>query len=167
MTASLTRTSTFTITDARYVSSKLAADLANLNARYGRPSGQDIADYAEETAQLLKPGYLKYVDFGFKSGDEWKLRLRYTAAAGGQLRDEAPGRLPTAADVAGLQFYSYLIYSDAFLNLPEAVRAAFKRSLPIQRTGAEEPTAFGGTHSAARQYSRNGVGLDRGIYRAL
>ena len=66
MTYSLTRTSTFTITEARYIASKLGADLRNLNARYGRPRLDWIPDYVEETAQYLKASYLDYVDFGFK-----------------------------------------------------------------------------------------------------
>lgn len=164
MTTSMTRTSTFTYTDARYVASKLGADLLNLNARYGFPSRSAIDDYVEETAQHLRHGYLDTVDFGFKDGDEWVLRLRYQAVAGGQLRDEVPGALPSAYDIAGHPFHSYLKTNQTYWDLTEAERRAFEASLPIQRTAAPEPTANSGSTSGASQYARNGVGLGRNVY---
>jgi hypothetical protein len=167
MTYSLTRTATFTITEARYIASKLGADLRNLNARYGWPRQQKIPDFVEETAQYLKAGYLDYVDFGFKNGEEWKLRLRYTAIAGGQLRDDVPGGLPSAYDVAPYQFHSFLRQNDAFDALTAEARAAFKATLPIDRTPGTEPTAHAGSYGSSAQYSRSGHGLDRSLYSAL
>ncbi|MEV6273331.1 hypothetical protein AB0L64_39610 [Kribbella sp. NPDC051936] len=164
MTTSMTRTSTFTITDARYVSSKLGADLRNLNIRYGQPALSTIDDFVEETAQYLKAGYLESVDFGFKDGDRWILRLRYVAAAGGQLRDEAPGRLPSATQVRGYTFHSYLKRNGAFNALGSAAQVAFTDGLPIQRSAGLEPSAFGGQHGNQAQYARNGAGLDRTVY---
>lgn len=164
MTTSMTRASTFTIADARYVSSKLGADLRNLNARYGQPALSVIDAYVEETAQYLKAGYLESVDFGFKDGDRWILRLRYVAAAGGYLRDETPGRLPSAVQVNGYAFHSYLKQNNTFTNLGSADRAAFKDGLPIQRSAGLEPSAFGGQYGNQAQYARNGAGLDRTVY---
>lgn len=163
----MTRTSTFTITDARYVASKLGADLRNLNARYGKPALSMIEDYVEETAQYLKAGYLDTVDFGFKDGDRWILRLRYTAGSGGQLRDETPGGLPSAVDVADYGFYSYLKSNEVFSELAASEQDAFKERLSIQRTGAPEPFANMGTHGNGSEYSRNGAGLSRDVYRAI
>jgi hypothetical protein len=156
MTYPLTRSASFTITDARYIASKVGADLRNLNSVYGAPALDDIDDYVEEVAQLLKAGYLNTVDYGFKSGDVWKLRLRYTATIGGQLRDDTPGRLPYDAPVTGLPFYSYLRYSNAFLLLDDARRQAFEQTLPITRTGAEEPGLGGGSYGTSATYARNG-----------
>ncbi len=112
MSYSTTRTSTFTVAEARYIGAKIGTDLRLLHNLYGRPSLSDVADYAEETALLLKDGYLNTVDFGFRGGDLWKLRLRYTATAGGQLRDDPPGQLPTAPDTAGLSFQNYLNHNE-------------------------------------------------------
>jgi hypothetical protein len=167
VTYSLTYTSTFTITEARYIASKLGADLRNLYARYGRPSPDKIPKFVEETAQYLKAGYLDYVDFGFKNGDEWKLRLRYTAVAGGQLRDDVPGGLPTAYDVAPYHFYSFLRQNSAFDALTAEARTAFKATLPIDRTSGTEPSAYTGSYGSSTQYSRSGRGLDRSLYNAL
>lgn len=166
MTISATRDTTFTITDARYVGAKIGADLRLLNSLYGRPPLASIDDYAEEVALLLRDGYLNTVDYGFKDHDanSWKLRLRYTATAGGHLMDSRPGSLPTSLSVAGYPFYSYLIYSAKYLALSTTQQASVKAALPITRTGAEEPTAAGGTTSSGAGYARNGVGVTRNVY---
>lgn len=166
MTYSLTHSASFTITDARYIASKVGADLRNLNSVYGAPALDNIDDYVEEVAQLLKAGYLNTVDYGFKSNDVWKLRLRYTATIGGQLRDDTPGRLPYDAPVNGLPFYSYLRYSSAFFSLDDARRKAFEESLPVSRTGAEEPGLGGGSYGTSATYARNGQGVGRQVWSA-
>lgn len=167
MTYSLTRSATFTITDARYIASKVGADLRNLNSLYGAPALGSIDAYVEEVAQLLKAGYLLTVDYGFKAGDGWKLRLRYTATIGGQLRDDTPGRLPYDAPIAGVPFYSYLRYSNAFFTLNAAQRQAFEDTLPISRSGADEPALGGGSYGTSATYARNGQGVGRHIWSAL
>lgn len=167
MTTSMTRSSTWSYTEAKHVASKLGADLLNLNARYGYPSRADIENYVEETALYLQRGYLKTVDFGFKDGDRWVLLLRYTAVAGGQLRDEAPGGLPSAYNVAGHQFHSYMTRSSAYWDMTETQRAAFDKILPIHRTPGSEPTTNGGSFGSDSQYSRNGNGISRAIYTAF
>ncbi|RPF21506.1 hypothetical protein [Myceligenerans xiligouense] len=167
MTLSDTRSSTFTITDARYVASKLGADLRNLYARYGKPASTSIDDYVEEIALFLKAGYMNTVDFGFKNGDSWVLRLRYSAVVGGQLRDVPPGRLPSAVDIAGRSFSSYLRYSSTYRAATADKQAAFKRTLPFQRSSADEPSLGGGAVTSSSEYSRNGTGLSRDVFVAF
>lgn len=167
MTISITRTATFTITDARQIASKMGADLRNLNIRTGHPNLADIPDYVEESAQYLKAGYLENVSFGFwdQDADRWILRLRYQALAGGHLSDGAPGGLPNV-DVSGYPFYSYLRTNATFGQLGTTEQAQFTAPLPVQRTPRTEPTAYGGTTSNGASYSCNGFGLRRDIYRA-
>lgn len=165
MTISATRTAAFTITDARYVGAKIGADLRLLHDLYGRPDLARIDDFVEEAALLLKDGYLKTVDYGFKdSSNAWKLRLRYTATAGGQLLNCRPGSLPTTVAVAGRSFCSYLIYSPAFHNLSALSRATVLATLPVQRTDADEPATGAGRFAAQHGYGRNGVGVTRDVY---
>lgn len=168
MTGTGTRTASFTITDARYIGAKVGTDLRLLNNVYGRPTLADIDDYTEEVALLLREGYLATVSYGFKdlATDEWKLRLRYTATTGGQLVDSRPGSLPTAAAVANYSFYSYLTYSQKYLDLPASQQVLVKAALPIQRVGADEPSARYGTTAAGHGYARNGVGVARDVYTA-
>lgn len=166
MSYSTTRTATFTITDARHIASKVGADLRNLNSVYGKPPLSSIDDYVEEVALLLKAGYLRTVDFGFQSGGDWKLRLRYTATIGGSLRDDNPGRLPYDAPVDGVPFYSYLTYSSSYEALTYAQKVAFTATLPVQRTGATEPGLRGGTYGMSTSYARNGQGVGRDVFTA-
>lgn len=167
MTISATRTANFTITDARYVGARVGADLRLLHDLYGRPDLAQIDDFVEETALLLRDGYLKTVDYGFTgSANAWKLRLRYTATAGGQLLNSRPGSLPTTAAVAGLSFCSYLIYSPAFYGLSAASRAAVLAKVPVPRTGADEPVTGAGRFTTGHGYGRNGVGVTRDVYLA-
>jgi len=166
MTTSMTTSTTFTITEARYVGAKVGADLRRLNTTYGRPALKNIEDYAEEVALLLKAGYLGTIDYGFKSGDVWKLRLRYTATSGGNLVDNRPGSLPSTFDIAGLDFYSYLTHSAAWDRLSTTQQAAFKKTLPISRDYAAEPTTGLGATDSGHGYSKNGQGVARDVYTA-
>jgi Bacterial HORMA domain family 1 len=163
-----TRTAEFTITDARYVGAKIGADLRLLNSLYGRPALASIDNYVEEAALLLRDGYLRTVDYGYRDGtsNAWKLRLRYTATAGGYLLDSRPGSLPTTAAVAGYDFYSYLTYSAAFHGLSVVKRVAVLERLPVQRANGDEPAAGAGSFLAGHGYARNGVGVTRDIYLA-
>lgn len=164
MAGSATRTGSFTATDARYVASKMAADLRVLHNLYGQPRLDVIDDYAIESALLLRDGYLNTVDFGFRAGGEWRLRLRYTATAGGQLLDNPPGRLPAAVTITGATFHSFLTYSPGFDALSSAERAAVTASLPVTRVSGVEPTTGGGTSTGGRGYARNGAGVSRDVY---
>lgn len=166
MTATATRTAAFTITDARYVGAKIGADLRLLNSLYGRPSLASIDEYTEEAALLLRDGYLRTVDYGFRdeTANEWKLRLRYTATAGGQLLDSRPGSLPTTAVIAGRGFYSYLTYSAAYLGLSASEQRAVRDRLPVTRSGAAEPMTGSGRFLSGHGYARNGIGVSRDVY---
>lgn len=168
MTSSRAITSSFTITDARYVGAKIGADLRLLNNLHGRPALTDIDDYVEEVALLLRDGHLGTVDYGFMdSGTRvWKLRLRYTATLGGQLVDSRPGGLPTSGNFAAYSFHSYLTYSTKFNALTATQQASIKQALPITRVGADEPSAGAGSTSNGNGYGRNGAGVNRDIYTA-
>jgi hypothetical protein len=169
MTATATKTATFTITDARYVAAKIGADLRLLNILYGHPSLADIGDFAEEAALLLRDGYLGTVDYGFRdtAANSWKLRLRYTATTGGYLLNDRPGKLPTGAAVAGYPFCSHLTYSAAFHALTAARKDAVRDALPVSRVGADEPVTGLGTSQSGHGYGRNGAGVARDVFIAF
>jgi hypothetical protein len=168
MTYSLTRSGSdsFTITDARHVGAKVGADLRMIANLYGKPALTDIDDYVEEVALLLRDGHLGTVDYGFKqvTGNAWRLRLRYTATAGGHLVDNRPGSFPSAVAVAGLPFLSFLTYSANYLRLTAEAQQRIKAVLPVQRTTGVEPTATAGIATAGHGYARNGIGVDRSVY---
>lgn len=169
MTATGTKTATFTITDARYVGAKIGADLLLLNSLYGRPGLVAIGDFAEEAALLLRDRYLGTVDYGFRDAatNSWKLRLHYTATTGGHLLNDSPGKLPTSAAVTGYPFYSYLTYSATFVALTQAGQDAVRDTLPFRRAGADEPVTGLGTSQSGHGYGRNGAGVTRDVFTAF
>jgi hypothetical protein len=129
MSYSITRSVTFTITSARYLTSKIAADLRSMNRLYGEPMLASIDDFAEEAALLLRDGYLDRVDYGLRRGSAygrwvWVLRLRYVATSVGTLQDANPGGVPANADTTGASWYSYLVKSSAFYGLTPGQQAA-------------------------------------------
>lgn len=164
MTISSTRSSTFTITNAREIAASVGADLRNLYSKYGDPEPSRIETFIEELALYLKAGYLDFVQFGFRDGDRWVLKLQYTAVAGGNLRNDTPGNLPSAIAVIGRDFHSYLEHNSAFYELSAEDRAAFKATLPTNRTPGTAPTADRTISTIGTQFSNNGRGVDRTVY---
>lgn len=169
MTATGTRTATFTITDARYVGAKIGTDLRLLNTLYGRPSLVDIGNFTEEAALLLRDSYLRTVDYGFwdPAPNSWKLRLRYTATTGGHLLNDRPGNLPTEAAVTGYPFFSYLTYTAAYDGLTSAQQVTVRAALPVQRVAGSEPVTGLGSTQSGHGYGRNGAGVTRDVFTAI
>lgn len=164
MTVSATRSSSFTITNAREIAASVGADLRNLYSKYGDPSPTRIETFTEELALYLKADYLDFVQFGFRDGDRWVLKLQYTAVAGGYLRNDTPGGLPSAMAVIGHDFHSYLEHNAKYWGLSATERAAFKATLPTNRTPGTAPTANRSSTATGTQFSNNGRGVDRSIY---
>lgn len=166
---SITRVSTFTLTHAKYLGSKVATDLARLQRFYGQPSADDIQKYETEVVELLKAGYLDTVTYGFRrEGKFIPPTLVYSAQelAGHASSDDDPGRIQPGANVAGATFYSYLTYTSAWDQLTDAEKDQLKRSLPIYRTGAPQPGAEGYL-AADLMYSSGGRSLSRKTLRAV
>lgn len=163
MTFTTTQSRTFTITEARYVTSKIAADLDTLRVQYGMPSAIDVTEYAEEAAILLAKRYLKSVEYGFKRDGLIVFSLRYEAQANGTLyTDDRPGKIPYGLNMTGTNFYTHLRYTDAYFALSELQQLVVKSSLPFQRaTGGEPPLSPKGLWESTRTYSKNGEGVER------
>ena len=165
--SSYTSTSSYTITNARYLSSKVAADLRQLQRLYGAPSDAMIADYLAELTILLLRRHLQSVEYGFRRNGKWILTLAYSVSADGTLvADSRSGGVYASADVSGATFYSYLRYTSSWLNLPQPERDAIKDTIPIKRSEAPEPGAEGGYWvESDRSYASGGVGVVRRTYR--
>jgi len=169
MTLTLTETRTFTITHARYVASKIAADLDLLRAYYGRPTQQQVTDFAEEAALCLAGRYLKSVEYGFRRNGVTVLALKYIGRSDGTLTtDDRPGRVYSQTNVSDALWYSYLEYNDTFYKLSPSERNRFEATLPIQRTEGPTPqTGTNGYWEQTRTYSSSGEGVIRQVYRPL
>lgn len=162
-----TSTRTWTITNARHVTAKVAADLDLMRSHYGWPSSQAVTDFAEEAALLLAKRYLGTVEYGAKISGVVVFALRYTARSDGTLSiDDRPGRVPSDLDLTGASFYSWLTYSDEWQKLGTTEKALIVSGLPVQRSTGLEPVIGYGSWSGQRSYSSNGEGVDRQTFRA-
>lgn len=157
-----TASSTFTIANARNVTSRVKTDLKLLQREYGSPSDEKIEDFGEEAAQLLNKKYLGTVKFGFRRDGDWVVALSYTANNDGTLgADERAGQISRGVDISGASFYSYLSYSAKWDEQTYDAQVAFKTTLPVQRTGATEPGSGNGYWEETKSYSSNGRGVTR------
>lgn len=168
MSLSITQTRTWTITQARYVTSKIAADLDLMRIHYGQPSREKVTDFAEEAALLLAARYLGWVEYGFKRDGMRVIALKYEARTDGSLAvDDRPGRVPAGLDLASTSWYSYLDYSSSFYRLSADERQRFKETLPIRRGFADPPGTAAGYWEYNRTYASNGEGVLRQVFRSL
>ena len=158
----------FTITHARHMAAKVAADLKRMQRFYGFPGDQRIDEFEDEIIELLKAGYLGTVTYGFRREGQWvEPTIRYTAQDlyGASATDDDPGRVYPGADISDTNFYSYLTHSVAWHNLTEADREAFEQRLPFKRTGAPE-SSINGYLVTDRTYSAGGRALNRASVRS-
>ena len=135
-------TYTRTITHARYVAVKIAADLKRLQRLVGSgvPSDATIEAYQREAEQLLYDGYLGTVTYGFRKGNEWIMALQYHSTSSGGITDQDPGGIRVYQDVSDARFGSFLIYSDKWNAISPEERLRYeKEKLPFVRSGGTEP----------------------------
>jgi len=161
-------TQTFTVTHAKHMAAKVAADLMRLQRLYGTPTTQRILDFEQEVTQLLKAGFLGSVIYGFKRGENWiEPTLNYSASElSGTGTDDSPGRIRPGADISGATFYSYLTYSAAWERATQSEKDAFERERPFSRGTASAP-GVSGYLVDDRSYSSGGRALNRSTVRSF
>lgn len=162
-----TQTSSFTITHARYIASKVATDLKRFQRFYGAPGDEMIDRYEGELAGLLKHDAIDNVVYGFQRNSLWTpASIRYRAIPGGTLMaDDDPGKIRPGIDVSGARFTSFLSYSSAWSNLTQAERDSIENALPIQRSDGSPPALESGAWTDDLSYSAGGRGLGRSSVR--
>ena len=165
----MTRTATesFTLTHAKYLASKVTADMKRCQQRYNLPSDDEINNYGTELALLLRDGYVAEYEFGFVRADEERLvSWRYTVNSSGLLTaDERPGGIYTDANISAGLFFNYLTRSTAWAKLDAASRLRIEQGLPVQRTSANPPKDGLGYWTSDRTYSSTGVSLGRKTFK--
>lgn len=165
---SIAETKTFTVTHARHLAAKVAADLKRLQRLYGHISDERIAEFEGEVIELLRLGYLGTVTYGFQRNGNWiEPTIRYTAQELAYSdTDDDPGRIRPGLDISGAVFHSYLTYSDAWWALTSDQRASIKAQLPLQRTNGTEPQVSNGYFADDKTYSSGGRSLGRASVRS-
>jgi hypothetical protein len=163
---SYTSTAAFTRTHAKYLASKVAADLRQMQCFYGSPSDQEIDNYLAELTEYLARGLLLSVEYGFKRDDKWIVALNYIVRADGSLtNDDGAGRVPYGVDVTGAAWGSYLQKNVAWNNLTPDEQRRTELSMPVIRTPAPEPEYANGVWVTDRNYYSNGTGLGRQVFK--
>ena len=160
-----TGTQTVTITHARYVAAKIAADLSRLRRLVGTntPTDEYIRQFEEEAIMLLRDGYLDEVTYGFQKNDTWVLAIKYKAQYGRDgaclIEDNDPGGIRFNTEVVGSYFTSFLTYSNKWGGLSEKDKLAYKKTLPIKRVGGTEPDGDWGEYD--KDYASGDIGVKR------
>ena len=168
MSYTVTNSHTFTITNARHLSSKVAADMHLCSQYYGKPSEQHIREYAEELAQYLNEGYVAKYEFGYKKDEVRVVSWRYEIDAAGSITtDDRAGKVVAYVDVAGATFYNFLTQSSAFFKLSVEDQARFEAGLPIRRSAGTLPADGRGVWTSDRNYYSGGRGLGRQTFQPL
>ncbi len=163
----ITESTTFTITHAKYIASKVAADLKRIQRFYNYPSDLQIERYEKEITQFLKNGFLKNVTYGFSKNGNWiEPTLIYTASDIESEINDDPGRIRPGMDVSEASFYSFLEYSDEWFFQPESEKEKFREALPFRRSTADTPGIEGYLQSD-RNYSSGGKSLSRSSVRSF
>ena len=166
MTNSYTTTETFTLTNAKYLASKVAADLLQMQLFYGRPINEEINQYLEEIVILLLEGCLGSVSYGYKKDGKWLVVLNYSATFGSLYStDDRSGCVAPGVDVGGADWSSYLWKNSKFSNLPQVEKDRIEQSLPFQRTESAESGFHNGTWVSGKNYFSGGASLERKIFK--
>ncbi len=163
MSYSITHNETFTVTNAKYLASKVATDLKRIQRLYGNPSDLFIEKFQVELIELLSNGYLKYVTYGYKRGDIFiapTLVYRASELANIYSIDDDPGKIKPGADISNAHFSSFLEYSQKWWDLNEESRIKFELNLPLQRSTGSNPV-YNGYLTQDNNYYSNGVSLNR------
>jgi hypothetical protein len=165
MSYSYTRSdsTTFSLTHAKKLASKVATDLKRIQRFYGEPSDDLIRRYEQELIALLKAGYLKVVTYGFRRNGKFvEPTVEYTAKelSGQSATNDNPGRISPRADTSNSSFGSYLEHNSAWFELSESKRNQFANDLPIGRTASDKP-GVDGHFDSDRTYSAGGRALNR------
>lgn len=162
-----TESTTFTITHAKHIASKVVSDLMRVSRLYGgEPSLARINDYEKELVQFLKNGYVEKVTYGFKRNDQWiEPTLIYTASDLNSFANDDPGKIRPGKDITGAHFASYMSYTDKWFDLSDLERSKFEEELPFSRSVAEY-SKINGYIESDKNYSSGGVTMNRSSVRS-
>lgn len=143
--SSYTFNTTFTLTNAKYLASKVATDLKRIQRFYGSPTDNQISNYETEITELLKEGYLDNITYGFRRNGIWiKPSTRYTSLelANGNIDDD-PGKILVGADINNASFGSFLCTNSKWDKLTQTEKDTFLKKLPLKRVDGNAPQSEG------------------------
>jgi len=161
-------TETWTLTNAKYLASKVTTDMLRCQQNYREPDNDAINSYGTELALLLRDGYVATYEFGFKFNELRLVSWSYTVDAAGSISaDDRPGKVVSGVDISNASFFNYLTYSPAWGKLAGAERDRIKAELPVQRVTCDPPNDGHGYWERDLSYTSSGVTLVRKTFRPL
>jgi hypothetical protein len=165
LSATFTRTSSFTQQSARYLVGKVAADLRQIQLLYaGLPTDGEICNYKQELVVLLAGGFVQSVKYGYVRDGAWVLAVSYDASYDGvTLGDDHPGSIPAGRDILRAVWRSFLVPSDKWNSLTPGQLEEVSRSLPFRRTNGTDPSTGATLWQYRKVYSKDGGSLRRGL----
>ena len=160
MSSTYTISETFTLTHARRLAAKVAADMHQCQRFYGRPTDTQIENYQQELTVLLHGGYVHSYEFGYKTGDDRRVvSWHYTVGPSGDLEGGRSGGLFATADVSGAAMFNFLTHNSKWSTLSQIERAKIEASYPVRRTDGEPPQDGNGYWDSSRLYASGGVAV--------
>lgn len=166
MSYSYTTTETFTLTHARRLAAKVAADMHQCQRFYGLPTDEQIENYQQELTVLLHGGYVKSYEFGFKTRDDRRVvAWYYTVGPAGDLEGGRSGGLYPSAEIADAVTFNFLSYSDAWFALSGTEKANIKAKHSVRRSDGVPPQDGNGYWDSSRHYASGGVAVTRKEFR--
>lgn len=156
---------TFSLTSAKYLASKVTADMRRCSQIHGQPDDSQINAYGTELALLLKDGYLDTYEFGFEK-EGLRIFSCFYAVVGGQLvsSDDRPGKIYDGS-VTGSSFFNYICRSSKWVNASQSEKDAWQNVSPVSRVSGNSPVDGSGYWQNDLSYSRDGVALTRKTFR--
>lgn len=157
-----TKTTAFTITNARYLAAKVISDLELCAEYYGKPSKLYLEDYKEELVVLLKGGYLKSYEFGFQKDDKRVVSWFYTVDSTGiHSSNDRPGKVYRKADISGASYFNFVSYSPEWSSLGQNERDKVKEDMPVSRKTGDAPSDGAGYWKTDNSYHSGGRSVGR------
>lgn len=167
LTYTTSKTTSFTLTHARELASRVIADLRMCSRHYDSPKAGSLDAYQDELVQLLHKGYLETYEFGFKKNDKRVISWYYTVSASGDVEGGSPGGVHARAKIEGAIFFNFVTYSSKWWELSAEKKSKFKEGLDIERGNGSAPMDGDGYwDSNDRGYAAGGTLLTRGTFKS-
>lgn len=166
MSYSYTTTESFTLTHARRLAAKVAADMHQCQRFYGHPTDTQIENYRQELIVLLHGGYIKSYEFGFQTKDERRVvSWSYTVGPSGDLEGDRSGGLFPSADITNAVTFNFLLYSSEWFALSQAEKDKVQANYQVRRSDGSPPRDGNGYWDSSRHYASGGVAVTRKEFR--
>jgi hypothetical protein len=165
-TTTNTATESFTLTHAKYLASKVTADMVRCQQLYGLPTDPQINIYGTELALLLRDGHVSEYEFGFKKGDQRLVSWKYTVVGSSlDAVDDRPGKMVSGVKLESAAFFNFLSPSSKWFGLSSTEREAKEKELPFRRSEGSGPQDGLGYWAQDLSYSSTGITLGRKTFR--